>query len=183
MKVYIQWAMSSPEDYVAYELDRIQNVRGLPKKALPIGGEVLDNLPGWLADMVVQGVSFAGWDHVSVAFPGGGALSVIGWNDDPVDFPEGPYAHVWTFYSPAPDPRYGNAINTRQSLTVYTDVPEQVAHWTGQATTMGPVTIRPWSDFSVPASNVTLHGIWQADTSYEAHRAVRTAHGWREWVA
>lgn len=176
----MQWATSSPGDYEAFDLTRIAQVRSLPKKPEPIATSQLDAAAGWIADVVVQGVSFSGWDHLSAAFPGGSALQVVAWNDDPVDYPDGPYGHVWTFHDPAPDPRYGE-VNTRQLLTVYADVPFQVAFWTGQRTSSGPVLVRPWSEFPMPAANVTLHGIWQSDDSWAAHVAVRTPHGWREW--
>lgn len=183
MLVYIQWAKSSPEDYKAYEIASMQDVRRLPRKGIPSSGSTLDDTEGWVADAVVQGVSFAGFDHISAAFPGGGALAVIVWNDDPEDYPEGPSGYVWTFYPPAPDPRYGGEVNTVQTLTVYTDVLEQIAFWTGQTTTGGPVTVLPWASFPTPASNAALHGIWVEDALYELHRSLRTPHGWQEWVA
>lgn len=182
MLVYVQWAKANPGDYEAYDLARIAQVRSLPKKPEPIASSQLDNLAGWLADVVVQGVSFAGWDHLSAAFPGGGVLRVLAWNDDPADYPNGPWGQVWDFADPAPDPRFGGQVNTRQSLTVYSDDPAIVAFWTGQTTSSGPVVVRPWAEFPTPAANVTLHGVWQTDESWELHRAVRTTHGWREWV-
>lgn len=183
MLVYIQWAKADPGDYVSFDLTRIQQVRGLPRKGVPSAASVIDNSDGWLADVLVQGVSFATWDHLSCAFPADGSFEVIAWNDDPEDYPDGPEGHVWRFFNPAPDPRYGGAVNTRQLLTVYTSVPALVAHWTGKATSGGPVTIRPWSEFPTPPSNVTFHGIWQPDSLYALHQQRRTLHGWREWVA
>lgn len=182
MLVYVQWAKADPGDYEAFDLTRIQQVRNLPKKPPSATVPQLDNVAGWIADVVVQGVSFAGWDHLSAAFPGGTSLQVIAWNDDPVDYPDGPWGQVWTFHDPAPDPRYGGQVNTRQELTVYTDVPAQVAYWTGQTTSMGPVVVRPWAEFPTPQANLTLHGVWIDDALYELHRQRRTLHGWREWV-
>lgn len=182
MLVYIQWAKSSPEDYKAYDVGSMQDIRRLPRKGIPSGGSQVDNTEGWVADIVIQGVSFAGFDHISAAFPAAGVLRVFGWNDDPEDWPEGPFAQVWDFHAPAPDSRYGGEVNTKQYLTVYTDVPELVAFWTGQSTTGGPVTVLPWAQFPQPNANVTLHGIWVETTLYEQHKAARTLHGWREWI-
>ena len=49
-------------------------------------------------------------------------------------------------------------------------------------TTGGPVRVLPWSDFSVPAANMTCHGVWAADALSDAHVAVRGKRPWREWV-
>lgn len=182
MLVYVQWAKATPGDYEAYDLSRIAQVRNLPKKPEPVATAILDNVAGWLADVVVQGISFAGFDHLSAAFPATGVLRVLAWNDDPVDYPEGPWAMVWDFHDPAPDPRYGGQVNTRQFLTVYTDRADLAAHWAAQTTSGGPVTVLPWAQFPTPAANVTLHGVWVEPTLYEQHRAARTLHGWQEWV-
>jgi hypothetical protein len=180
--VYIQWAKSQPEDYDAYEISSMQDVRRLPRKGIPSSGSNLDNNDGWVADLVVQGVSFAGYDHLSAAFPAAGVLRVFAWNDDPVDYPEGPSAYVWDFHPPTADPRYGGQTNTRQFLTVYTNVTSEIAAWTGQSTTGGAVTILPYASFPTPAANASLHGIWVEDTLYAQHKALRTLHGWREWI-
>lgn len=180
MLVYVQWAKAHPTDYDVYEIASMRDVRRLPRKGIPSGGETLDDNAGWLSDVVVQGVSFEGWDHASADFPAPGVLRVIVWNDDPVDYPDGPWAQVWDFHDPVPDARHG--VNTLQYLTVYTDVPALIAFWTGQSTTGGPVVVLPWADFPQPAANVTLHGIWVDDALYQQHLAVRTRHGWREWI-
>ncbi len=182
MRVYIQWAKADPGDYVSLDLTRIQQVRSLPKKPVPTGQPTLDNNEGWLADVLVQGVSFSGVDHLSCAFPSDGSFEVMAWNDDPEDYPDGPEGYVWRFFNPTLDPRYGE-VNTRQLLTVYTSVPALIANWTGQSTSGGPVTVRPWSEFVIPPSNVTFHGVWQTDPLFELHRQRRTPHSWREWIA
>lgn len=182
MRIYIQWATSEPGDYEPYVLSRVRHARAIPRRSAPLGGETLDTAPGWIADVVVQGVSFAGNDHVAFAFPNSRDLAVITWNDDPEDYPEGPVGQVWTFHDPAPDSRYGGRVNTRQALAVYTDDPALVAFWTGQTTSLGPVVVRTWAEFPTPDAADTLHGIWQTDDLYARHRERRTLHGWQEWV-
>lgn len=182
MRTYIQWATAVPRDFQPLDATTPSHVRSLPRKPVPTRTSRLTGSSGWLADLIVQGVSFAGWDHVAILPESESVLRIAAWNDDPEDYPDGPDGHVWTFLDPAPDPRYGGQVNTRQLLTVYSDVPAQVEFWTGQATSGGPVEVRPWADFPMPDADVTFHGIWQTDEKFAAHRLVQTPHGWREWV-
>jgi len=63
MKILIQWAQRNPRDWVKIDS---KDFSKLPKKPIPaqIGGQ--DNQIGWLADLMVQGVTFNGFDHVAV---------------------------------------------------------------------------------------------------------------------
>ncbi len=178
MRLYLQWTLATPQDWLALDLDTSGPLRRvwekLPAKAEPVGGEIIDNLPGWGFDLNVQGVTFGGHDHYTVR-PIAGGLEVTVWDDDPAEFPPGQReAQVWTFLDPAPDPAFGGAVNTRQSRVVYTEQP-------GKHAPDARTTIRPWSQFVIPTSLV-LHGIWVTDALLNQHVAVRQPHGWREWV-
>lgn len=161
----------------------IQAWRTLPKKPQPVGGEVIDNTPGWPYAVNIQGVIFSGYDHYAATITNK-RLVVYVWNDDPDDFPtpDDRWACVWSFGPLAPDARHGGALNTDQLLTVYAGA-NVTALWEGRSTSGGPVTVLPWADFTPPAENVTRHGIWLPDPLHEAHRQRQSAHGWQEWSA
>lgn len=187
MRVLVQWTKANPEDWVELDIRDTPQLRRawerLSSKPEPQGGEAIDNNPGWIFDINVQGVLFAGHDHYSVGLitsPEFG-IRVTVWNDDPEDYPPGErYAQVFEFFEPAPDPRYGGQVNTRQRLTVYDErIPSP---WEGTKTSMGPVTVRPWSEFVPPSNALTRHGIWVDDSLLDQHKAVRSSRGWRDWV-
>jgi len=178
MRVLIQWTKANPTDWEQLAMTSNTQWRQLPSKPEPVGGETIDDSPGWIYALNVQGIEFVGYDHYSVAMNGAG-LDVTVWNDDPVDHLGEFRAQAWTLLLPTLDGRYGQ-INTRQSLTVYDEV--SPSPWEGQTTTMGPVTVLPWASFSPPQANMTRHGIWVSDTLADAHVAARSAHGWREWI-
>lgn len=183
MKLLLQWTLADPTDWIEFDFTQLQQLRQLPKKALPDGTDLIDNNPGWVYAFNLQGIVFSGFDHYSARPLPPQGVEVICWNDDPEDYPDGPWAQVWQLRPLRSDPRYGGQTNTDQSLTVYTDDPAIVAFWTGQTTSGGPVTVLPWSEFVQPANNLTLHGVWVTDELAETHRARRSAHGWREWSA
>lgn len=175
MKVYIQWAKSTPEDWVAVDLTRIAQVRNLPKKPVPTSSSVVDNTAGWLCGLNVQGIDFSGYDHTAVEIVGSG-LRITGWQDDTEDFGDTRWATEWTLMPPAPDPNIGGRINTVQTRRVFAT--PDAAPWFGG---YGP-DVLPWEQFTPPDTNLTVHGVWMSDELYAAHRAKRSFHGWREWI-
>lgn len=181
MKVLIQWTKANPEDWIEVDVRNSGPFRraweNLPAKPLPVGGEAIDNAPGWLFTINVQGVDFSGFDHLT-GRPTDTGVEVTAWNDDPDDYPPGErFAQVWDFRPLRADPRYGGALNTEQYLTVYDErVPSP---FTGQVTSGGPVVVRPWSEFVIPTTR-TIHGIWVSDELAASHRNVRSSRGWRE---
>lgn len=179
MRVLIQWTRANPTDWEVLEMTSNTQWRQQPKKAEPVGGEVIDNTPGWVYGLNVQGIDFSGYDHYAVAMNGAG-LDVTIWNDDPADHAGEFRAMVWTLLLPTYDARVGE-INTRQSLTVYEQI--SPSPWEGVTASSGPVTVLPWTDFSPPQANMTRHGIWVSDTLAAAHRAARSLRGWREWIS
>jgi hypothetical protein len=66
-----------------------------------------------------------------------------------------------------------DAVNTRQSVVTYTDTP--AIHAISSDT-------RPWAEFPFPPDAITRHGVWVDEPTLAEHVAVRTEHGWREWV-
>lgn len=174
MKVYIQWAKTTPEDWTAVDLSRLSQIRNLPKKGLPGPTSVLDNNPGWLCGLNCQGIDFSGYDHTAIELVGDG-LRITGWQDDTADFGDTRWATEWTLMPPAPDPALGGVMNTVQSRRVWA-TPDAAVWFPNQ-------TVLPWSEFVVPPTNLTVHGIWMPDELFAAHKAIRTPHGWRDWLA
>lgn len=171
MIIYLQWAMAVPQDWTAVDITRDQQIRNAAKKAVPTGGEVLDNNPGWINAANCQGISFSGYDHIAVQVSGNG-LIITGWEDDPVDFPPGTrYAIQWNLQPPAFDPKV-NEINTIQTLKVWAEANAGIAY-------DNPL---PWSQFVLPPANQTFHGIWVSDQEFQDHAVVRSVHGWKEWI-
>ena len=181
MRCYLQWTLRDPTDWIALDIDtsgaRRRVWERLPTRTEPTRDELggLDNTEGWPFDLDIQGVTFGGQDHYALR-PLAAGLEVTTWNDDPDDWPPGTrQAQVWTFLEPAPDPDFGGAVNTRQTRIVYAEQPEL---YVADKRT----TIRPWSEFVLPASALTRHGVWVTQEKLAEHHAVRTRHNWREWV-
>lgn len=179
MRVLLQWTQRNPRDWVAIDSAAWA---ALPDLGVPAEGQVggENDVPGWVHSLNCQGVSFVG-DHYAVEhLPDGCRVTV--WWDDLDSYPDGQwYARRWTFLPLAPDPRFGGAINTRQSQVVYAQ-PEAMALFDAA----GPVEnteYRPWGEFVLPPSLAVRHGIWVTDGLNLAHERAQSPHGWREWAA
>lgn len=173
VRVLVQWARSSPSDWVELNVRNSRDVRDLPRKPVPTASSVVDNSPGWLCAVNVQGIVFSGYDHLAIE-PVGQALRVTGWCDDPEDHGDTRWGTSWLLEPPGPDPALNGAVNTRQTRTVW-GTPE-VAEW------FPGVEVLPWAEFVPPPSNLTRHGIWLPDDLFIAHNKGRSHHGWREWI-
>lgn len=185
MRVYLQWALAVPEGWQSWDVTSNTLIRNAAKKAEPQGGEVLDQQPGWLVSANIQGVTVQGWDHVALehAKIGSGPsaedqLTLTCWNDDPDDWPDGPWGSVWTFMDPAPDPAFGGAVNTRQTITRYATPGSAVAlRWAALG-----ADFLPFAQMPVPDARNTFHGIWVDQATWDAHVALLTLHEWMEWI-
>lgn len=180
MRVYLQWALAVPEDWESFDVTGNAQIRNAAKKAEPTGGETLDQTPGWLVSANIQGVIVDGWDHVALEYEKIGQgqsaedkLTLTGWNDDPDDWPVGErWASRWTFLPVNPDG------TTRQTQQFYADAGGEQHTWLSANNTILPFEDLP----EVPSRNV-FHGIWVTDQSYADHRAMRTTHGYADWMA
>jgi hypothetical protein len=188
VRVGVQWSEKSPKDWMWLDITSSgagsRRWRNLPKRPVPTGGEVLDG-PGWIFDLVVQGVHFAGHDHYAVE-PTPQGVKVTVWTDDLEDV-ETNYAwgQVWTFLPPAPDGRFAGRVNTVQYRTVFSEDLVDIRRFVpeGLTTSGGPVELLPWSEFPVPPDVIVRHGIWLDDELFKAHAAARRPVDWKEWVA
>jgi len=179
MKILLQWSLATPKGWV--EIDSAEWSH-IPKKSEPLGGQVVDNAPGWIHYLNVQGVVFTA-DHYAVEDldDASGGIRVTMWNDDPEDYPEGEkYARVFTFLPLAPDPQFGGAWNTRQSKVIYA----QTAVLARMTKPSKNTQFRPWEEFVRPPERPTRHGIWTDNALNVAHVALSVGQprGWREWT-
>jgi hypothetical protein len=132
----------------------------------------------------VQGMVFEGPDQYSVEHRLDGTVVVHVWHSDPSSWPVGQrWARVVTLRPLAPDadPRYGGAINTGITQTIYAEediAPILRAAYQGNAS----IEVLDWSEFDPGLPPNPKPGIWLSDASYLAHQEKRTLRGWREWT-
>jgi len=171
VRVLFQWASSNP---MAWQEVDSASWSGLPKKADPQGGEIINGKPGWINRVCVQGVEFTA-DHYAVEDLPGSGCRVYAWSDDPEDYPSGfKNAKVCEFLYLAPDLNMGGAINTRQTITFYAEsgvkalMPNKIEN--GE--------IKDWEDFVVPSESIIRHGVWLPDSLYRGHERFREKTSW-----
>lgn len=179
MRVGVQWTLATPGDWQWFDVTPRRNRwTGMPRKPAPKGGEAIDHTPGWVFALNCQGIEMRGFDHYAIEGitdpEFGDGVKFTLWQSDLEDFAPGTrWVTVWELFEPAPDPRYGGMVNTRQRRTIYAE--PNCDH---------PESNRlPWDAFIAPADEVTAHGIWVTDPLFQAHREAASLHGWREWVS
>lgn len=96
--VRVQWALDALDgsvdlDWRSYVIDGVRDVRGLPRKGEPTGNDILTLEEGWIAAVEIQGNVEQGWDHMGWDFDSGTLIWGC-WNDDPDDWPDGPWGVV-----------------------------------------------------------------------------------------
>lgn len=193
MRILVQWSLATPGDWSTIDLGvsgaAARAWRNLPRKPVPVGGDVIDEQRGWVYDVAVQGVLLGGHDHYAAEPIIGDGVLFTHWDDDPEDWPAGTrHAWQWTFRPGIADRSVvvdGATIRHRgpdQSLTIYAEPAYRerlpsVLECGGQF-----VIFRPWSAFTAPVAAVTLHGVWLSDELDRAHAAARRKVDWREWA-
>jgi hypothetical protein len=179
MRVYLLRTTGSDPAYEPLEAENNEAVRRLPRaEAEPRRPfDPAQDEGQFVHAVMCQGVSLQSMDHYAVK-PGGGKVTLSGWNDDPEDHPA-PWAVVWEFRTPKPSQRHGGRVDTEQFCTVYGNDD----YYPHDTTSGGPVVHRPWSEFRVPPPGLTLHGVWTDDDLNDRHmRALREGNarfGWR----
>lgn len=193
MKVLVQWSLANPTDWVEIDLTPTgrdaRAWRDLPRKPIPSASSVVDNAPGWIYDVAIQGVLLGGHDHYAAEPIAGGGIVVTVWDDDPEDWPVGTrHAWVWTFRPGTVDRTAQSASGSvrhqgpDQSLTIYAEESYR-ARLSAEMECGGQlVQFRSWGAFVAPAAAVTLHGIWLSDALDAEHVARRRRVNWREWL-
>ena len=179
MKVLIQWSRLNP---IGWEEINSIDWPTLKAKDEPIGGEIIDDDPGWLFDLNIQGNRFYGADHYHVEeFQG--FVRVTAWGDDPKDYPPNEFwAVVYDIYPLSTDGTKNGAINTKIRITRYCS--NQIELDRQSETADGSLVINhPWIDFVPPSVNV-IHGIWLPKDLLQTHLDVRSVKSWwgKEWT-
>lgn len=182
MQIYVQWARRNPQDYqpIGSESWSLTAQKADPTRGTPYELAELNQQPGWVAELSIQGIAFEGDHyHVKNLVDGSNGIVVTSWTDSPTFGPVGKrYAAVWTILPLTPDARFGGALNTRQLLTIYA---EGARYQDYSTTPRENTTVKTWAEFVPPPAAEVRHGIWLSDAAWNAHTAVRTTHGWREW--
>lgn len=175
MKILVQWAKSTPEDW--YELDSSQWSK-LPQRPVPSTLlSTVDTTEGWIHGLNIQGLVFNGFDHYAVQEITDG-IRVTSWNDDDDDWLNDHWALVWDLLEPAHDVKINN-VNTRQAITIYAEKQERLDIYADVVECVGRL---PWKDFKAPPTNVIRHGVWVEETLNDNLIAAQTRHGWTEWI-
>jgi len=176
MKILVQWAKSNPEDWV--EVDS-EDWHKLAKKD---HGSAIDDSPGLIAAVNIQGVEFSGFDHCHVEPIAGRGCRITTWHDDPEIDPV-----TWQFLPLAPDPKVGGKYNTRQSRVVYADAGSR--HHAMYLDTEN-TTVHERVKWKEPNDNKVRHGHIPCGNGYtrtqdevdKQYHDAQTLHGWREWT-
>ncbi|KKL49361.1 hypothetical protein LCGC14_2316260, partial [marine sediment metagenome] len=188
MKVCYQPTLARPKDRV--EIDSA-DWHLTPKRSVPVGGEVIDQQPGHIHEVCIQGMSSTGDHHVVKDLPNGECL-LTSWTNDPDDDPGHPsarptdplehwfHAQEIHFRPLAPDSKLGGAINTNISRVIYGGK-GFLGDWNKRIGPVKNTILKPWSDFILPPENITRHGIWVPDKLEELHKEVRSLADWRAW--
>lgn len=209
MKILVQWATSTVGEWVQYDINSMADVRAMPRRPVPSDSPLIDDQPGWIAAINIQGVVLMG-DHIGFGLNGDGHLVVGKWNDDGADWAGVPFGLVYTFGPLAPDPRFpadaafallhpgqvqwvGDRyllLNTQQTVTKYADDAVLQSLLAGGDDPWAQEWLddpnrRPWSEFPSFQPNRQLHGVWLEQGLWDQHEQYQRTHirGWREWGA
>lgn len=171
MKIAVQWTKANPTDW---EFIDSADWGTLPAKPVPVGGEVIDNTPGWVTAVCIQGVTFE-MDHISVMdLPLVNGCKVFSWYDDTDDTPASDHiAVIHDFLPLAPDPAIGGRYNTRQTFEGFGG---------SRVRQNSQAFNKPMQQFNKNPNLHELHAINMPDELYAAHKAARTPLWWRDWT-
>lgn len=175
MKLQVQWTLAAPQPY---EWIDSSEWAGLPFKAEPIGGEIIDEIKGWPYAIACQGIPMYA-DHYAVE-DGIDSIVIYTWNDDPEDYPVGEkFGAIWEFFPIG-------VSNTNQKLERFGEENYlaklvQASEWTcaGEIGTRREVERKAWNFYRYPAEALIRHGIWVPDpTIYDVFEPA----SWLAWI-
>jgi hypothetical protein len=171
-KVLIQWAKRNSSGWEEIDLSRDALAwKKLPKKEQKRIFD-LDQTPGLIEAVNIQGVVLEGFDNYAISPGLDGVIEAVAWREGE--------AQAWVFHPPGPD-RTG-LVNTKQMLTIYAgSALERHYRSLDLETTGGQVVILPIQAFTPPPAEVTRAGVRRGSLD-RSHQWSRTQVGWREWV-
>lgn len=170
MKILIQWSLLDPTDWI--EIDSSEWIN-LVKKPVPTGLDVVDTAEGWIHQINIQSVIFAGFDHYAIE--DSNPLKVICWSDDAGDEDE-TYFHAreWIFHNLEFDSKL-SIYNTKQSQIFYS------VQGTDNPPSQNTIN-KFWEEFVLPDEIITRHGIWTTDELDKQHREKVSKTTWQSWT-
>lgn len=204
MKIFVQWATDDPMAALQ-ELDSSE-WDALPKRPAPVGGELIDDQPGWVRSLNIQGIT-PHKDHYCVEDMPNGSVKMTHWNDDPDDWTPEEFIAEETIIRPLKmqfNEVHGKEIlNTDHHVIIYADPSrwDKFNHLVSDS-----IELKTWAEFVIPGQNKTMaqlndqqkaaiyknnnkvrHGVWLPDSLNNAHEIVmkkssKVKRGWREWV-
>lgn len=196
MIALVQWTLLTPQDWTSIDLRSggaaSRAWSSLPTKPEPAEGDPLDNTPGWIFSVNIQGVDLYGFDHVALEpLPANAGIRAYCWVDDAGD-PTFSYrwGEVWEFRSGHVDRSLTIPAGTLrhrgpdQRKTMYAEDVADLKRLAPAECGGLPVAVLAWDEFPMPAPAITRHGIWVEDQAlWQRHFEARRAVSWREWVS
>jgi len=176
IKVMVQWAEETPQDWVEVDSSQWEN---LAKKSKPVRGEAVDNTDGWINAISVLGITFSShFENFAIEELSDGGVKLLAWHSG-VEHAGDLHAIVWTILPLAPDENLGGAMNTRQSRVVYAEGDT----YTGfeSLLPLDKTELRNWSLFREPAEEMIRYGFDVGQTSFDKHESMRSTVGWRDF--
>jgi hypothetical protein len=157
MKIYIQWTTNPASGWIKYDHKDWSNILFKPA---PVGGEIIDDTPGWIFRLNVQGVIFGG-DHISM-WEEEGKLRVSLINNDRDDFSLNDMLKVdFSFDTVLENKTNSMYTRTRQSRSLEKGFNNET--------------------FKFPQNSIVGHGIWVNQNLYNDHNSFKPS-GWRDWI-
>jgi hypothetical protein len=173
MKALIQWATKKVEDW--YEVNT-SDLPSMPIKDDPGPQDNLDNKPGWINAVNIQGVLIAGYDHYNFQWgtdAEGEWVKVTSWTVEDLTVPEASKKALVSIFRSIRRDQYGS-WNTSQNFESY-----------GYEIPNFSISNREyfsWDSFIEPTDGVTFHGKQLTDIEYAERKSIQSHHGWREWT-
>jgi len=184
MKIFVQYATDPVSRHEELDSSEWKN---LPKKAEPIGPQVIDSIKGWIQSISILGITFKA-DHYAIAEnPKGypiGSCTVTFWNDSEPE--DKNHAAIW-YMQPLKlrklegIPKY---IPRPYEERYYSD--EMIERQTKDGTLPifcagREVKIHKFSDFVKPDESITRHGVLISKELLAQYEKEKD-HDYREWA-
>lgn len=123
MKIGLQWTLAAPLDWVWGDS---ADWGSLPFKPEPDGTEILDDMPGWIYTISIQGKRLVGDSYAIIDNVPVDGCTAYCWNDDPEDYtPDQFYGYAIEFLPYQP---YFKAYTTTNSGIDFLDLPPGHPH-------------------------------------------------------
>lgn len=174
MLIYVQHSVLTPTDWRS--LDSADWTLEL-FKAEPVDPIIIDEVEGWIAELMCQSLSMGGADHYAVEEITGGC-KITSWID-------GVEARAWSFLEPALDPSIGNHMNTRQTLEIWSQSAQRRQKYTAMMDHPDHntvINVSRLNQFVEPSISLIRHGVNLPDALWDEHVSVIVRRKWEEWI-